>query len=120
MSFQIKPRYGRMVVCDICGEFGVIGDWDWRKVRTDAEGEPIHLCRVCRPAAAWCAEHEQYHLHGSLHRPKCVSCGGLFTIRFGQQGEHCPQCRRNLPAQPVPRQPTLAAAIYKFFASGHA
>jgi hypothetical protein len=117
VSFQVKPRYGNMVVCDICGDFGVIGDWDWRKMGVDGQGRPIHLCKRCRPAAAWCAIHQQYHLRTSLHRRPCVACGGLFTSAFNQRIEHCPQCRRALPAPTQPRRPSVAGALQQLFST---
>jgi hypothetical protein len=120
MSFQIKPRYGKMVVCDACGDFGVIGDWDWRKMRCDELGQPMHLCRVCRPSAVWCSSHQQYHLPNSLHRRPCAICGGLFTSQVSQNIEHCPQCRRDHPAPMHDQQPKQAAGLVALFMRWHA
>jgi len=108
MSYQGERLYERVVVCDICGSWGAIGDLDWRKMRHSTYEHPIHLCRKCRPHAIWCVAHQQYHLADSLHRRPCVACGGLFTAQVGQQIEHCPQCRRGLPAsaaRPTQNQP---------------
>jgi hypothetical protein len=113
MSYQLLNNHITIVVCDICGEFSAMGDRDWCRMRYDAQDQPIHLCRKCRPSAVWCAAHQQYHLESSQHRRPCVVCGGLFTSFVSQQIEHCPQCRRNLPAPPQApaRRPALLASL---------
>ena len=114
MSYQLLQDHITIVVCDICGEFGAKGDRDWCKMRYDTHDQPIHLCYKCRSSAVWCAAHQQYHLEHSQHRRPCVVCGGLFTSYVRQNIEHCPQCRRELPAPPQApvRQPHLLASLH--------
>lgn len=109
MSYQERFDHVDVVVCDICGRCGAIGNRDWREMRQDEHGAAIHLCRTCRRSALWCAAHEQYHLAESLHRRPCIVCGGLFTSKVGQNIEHCPQCRRTLSLPPA-RTPNRSGA----------
>jgi hypothetical protein len=101
VSYQECAHHIDAVVCDICGRCGAIGNRDWREMRQDDHGAPIHLCRICRRSAVWCAAHSQYHLPESLHRRPCIVCGGLFTSKVGQNIEHCRQCRRALLLPPA-------------------
>jgi hypothetical protein len=113
MSYQLLQNHIKVVVCDICNDFSGMGDRAWRRMRYDAHNQPIHLCSKCRSKAVWCAAHQQYHLKDSQHRRPCVVCGGLFTSYVRQEIEHCPQCRRDLPApaQTPIRQPSFLASL---------
>ncbi len=99
MSFQafqsFEARYD-VVVCDLCGTYGAVGDSDWREVRAAADGHARHLCRECGRRAVWCAIHDSYHLPDSNHRRPCIGCGGLFTARVSEARERCPSCQRAL------------------------
>jgi len=120
VSYQEYRRFGDVVVCDVCKRVGAVGDRDWREMRKDARGAPIHLCHECRRAAVWCAAHAQYHLPDSLHRRPCIACGGLFTSQVSHGIEHCPQCRRSLPAPAGAPAPAPAArGAFHFFTRRH-
>jgi hypothetical protein len=110
VSYQVHRRYGDVVVCDSCSRLGAIGDHDWHEMRQDSQGQAIHLCRACRRVSIWCEVHGQYHLPESLHRRPCAECGGLFTSQVTKRIEHCPQCRRLLPALPAAKPPVRAPA----------
>lgn len=108
MSFQTHLRFGSVVVCDVCHRVGAICDRDWREMAAGADGEPLHLCRVCRKHAVWCAAHQSFHRPADNHRRACIVCGGLFTAQVQLHIEHCPSCRRAMPAQ-QPEQPPLSS-----------
>lgn len=102
MSIQERARYGTVVICDLCEEVGALFDRDWRVMRRDTAGEPVHLCRKCHKVAVWCAAHQAYHRPSDNHRRACSACGGLFTSEVRQGIEHCPSCRRALQPAPAP------------------
>lgn len=101
MSYQEMARFGHVVVCDLCEAVGAIGDRDWREMRRDATGAPLHVCRKCRKEAVWCQVHQQYHRANELHRRPCIMCGGLYTAAITRDTNYCPSCARAaLPPQP--------------------
>ncbi|KAB8142622.1 hypothetical protein F8S13_13785 [Chloroflexia bacterium SDU3-3] len=110
MSYQHKS-YGWVVVCNVCNEFGPIGDRYLRRMEGGTDEDPIHLCAKCASIAMWCDAHQTYHLPDSLHRHACADCGGLFTSVVSEQIYRCPSCQRShAPEAPAPRP--KAAARY--------
>jgi len=112
MSYQEHKHFGTVVVCDVCSSIGAVFDRDWRQMKSNAQGEPIHLCRACRKTTTWCETHQGYHKPTDNHRCACVACGGLFTSVVQQGIKHCPSCRRSLPmpvvsSTPAKRMPSL-------------
>jgi hypothetical protein len=93
VSYEVKECYGWVVICYLCEQFGAIFDREWRAVRKNDLGAPLHLCRWCRSHAVWCQEHQRYHRPDDLHRHACASCGGLFTTRVKERIDYCPSCR---------------------------
>ena len=106
MSYQRKS-YGWITVCDICQEFGPIGDRYIRAMPHSTADEPRHLCNCCRSQAVWCEAHNVYHLGESFHRHACSDCGGLFTSVARAQLRQCPSCRPAMvPTATAPQVPT--------------
>lgn len=122
MSYQQKQPYGWIVACDICDQISAIGNRDWREMRKDAHGKPIHLCPHCRKTAVWIEAHQRYYQPDDNLRTPCVVCGGLFTAHVNQHIRHCPSCCRRLvaagalpdPAATSPRPHDVAHGFSRF------
>lgn len=115
MSYQHKS-YGWIAVCDMCQEFGPIGDRALRVMKGGTAEAPIHLCSTCCKDAVWCDHHHQYHRAEAFHRCACVDCDGLYTSIVHTQIKRCPSCQRATgfvptPSAPKARPQTLLGAV---------